>query len=198
MKRATLRHLYEYLIRSKMPVKKKSGFQITSVTTAQVAANSITEDTESLEDPDESRTEDISSEIFDVSSRATDHEHAEVCDRSSSDETLNNVGEADTPGALSPNIPHDREGFGGRLPGRGQEVEVEVQLLRSPGMHREPRCPLPHRSAAPQPEGWLCNRRWPVPRVSGSSSWTMARASLFAEAGGPAPSFTTEIRTARC
>ncbi|XP_078266583.1 TSC22 domain family protein 2 [Rhinoraja longicauda] len=102
-----------------MPVKKKSGFQITSVTTAQVAANSITEDTESLEDPDESRTEDISSEIFDVSSRTTDYEHAEVCDRSSSDETLNNVGEADTPGALSPNIPHDREGFGGRLPGTG-------------------------------------------------------------------------------
>ncbi|XP_051874638.1 TSC22 domain family protein 2-like isoform X2 [Pristis pectinata] len=102
-----------------MPVKKKSGFQITSVTTAQVAASSITEDTESLEDPDESRTEDISSEIFDVSSRATDYEHAEVCDRSSSDETLNNVGEADTPGALSPNIPHDRETFGGRLPGAG-------------------------------------------------------------------------------
>ncbi|XP_067898731.1 TSC22 domain family protein 2 isoform X2 [Heterodontus francisci] len=101
-----------------MPVKKKSGFQITSVTTAQVAASSITEDTESLEDPDESRTEDISSEIFDVSSRATDYEHAEVCDRSSSDETLNNVGEADTPGATSPNIPHDREAgvaFGSRL-----------------------------------------------------------------------------------
>ncbi|XP_062901430.1 TSC22 domain family protein 2 isoform X2 [Mobula hypostoma] len=102
-----------------MPVKKKSGFQITSVTTAQVAASSITEDTESLDDPDESRTEDISSEIFDVSSRATDYEHAEVCDRSSSDETLNNVGEADTPGALSPNIPHDRESFGGRLPSTG-------------------------------------------------------------------------------
>ncbi|XP_072329958.1 TSC22 domain family protein 2 isoform X1 [Scyliorhinus torazame] len=104
-----------------MPVKKKSGFQITSVTTAQVAASSITEDTESLDDPDESRTEDISSEIFDVSSRATDYEHgAEVCDRSSSDETLNNVGEADTPGATSPNIPHDRDAvgqaFGGRLP----------------------------------------------------------------------------------
>ncbi|XP_038671159.1 TSC22 domain family protein 2 isoform X1 [Scyliorhinus canicula] len=104
-----------------MPVKKKSGFQITSVTTAQVAASSITEDTESLDDPDESRTEDISSEIFDVSSRATDYEHgAEVCDRSSSDETLNNVGEADTPGTTSPNIPHDRDAvgqaFGGRLP----------------------------------------------------------------------------------
>ncbi|XP_067851094.1 TSC22 domain family protein 2 isoform X1 [Heptranchias perlo] len=105
-----------------MPVKKKSGFQITSVTTAQVAASSITEDTESLEDPDESRTEDISSEIFDVSSRATDYEHAEVCDRSSSDETLNNVGEADTPGAVSPNIPHDRDAgatFGSRLAAGG-------------------------------------------------------------------------------
>ncbi|XP_043558692.1 TSC22 domain family protein 2 isoform X2 [Chiloscyllium plagiosum] len=110
-----------------MPVKKKSGFQITSVTTAQVAASSITEDTESLDDPDESRTEDISSEIFDVSSRATDYEHgAEVCDRSSSDETLNNVGEADTPGATSPNIPHDRDvvaqAFGGRLPAPGGTV----------------------------------------------------------------------------
>ncbi|XP_059507191.1 TSC22 domain family protein 2 isoform X1 [Stegostoma tigrinum] len=110
-----------------MPVKKKSGFQITSVTTAQVAASSITEDTESLDDPDESRTEDISSEIFDVSSRATDYEHgAEVCDRSSSDETLNNVGDADTPGATSPNIPHDRDvvaqAFGGRLPAAGGTV----------------------------------------------------------------------------
>ena len=56
---------------SKMPAKKKSCFQITSVTTAQVAT-SITEDTESLDDPDESRTEDVSSEIFDVS-RATDY-----------------------------------------------------------------------------------------------------------------------------
>uniref|UniRef100_UPI00398EA60D TSC22 domain family protein 2 isoform X2 n=1 Tax=Pristiophorus japonicus TaxID=55135 RepID=UPI00398EA60D len=108
-----------------MPVKKKSGFQITSVTTAQVAASSITEDTESLEDPDESRTEDISSEIFDVSSRATDYEHAEVCDRSSSDETLNNVGEADTPGAVSPNIPHDRDAgapFGSRVAAPGAAV----------------------------------------------------------------------------
>lgn len=69
---------------SKMPAKKKSCFQITSVTQAQVAASSITDDTESLDDPDESRTEDVSSEIFDVS---------RVCDRSSSEETLNNVGE---------------------------------------------------------------------------------------------------------
>ncbi|XP_012589754.1 PREDICTED: TSC22 domain family protein 2 isoform X2 [Condylura cristata] len=86
---------------SKMPAKKKSCFQITSVTTAQVAT-SITEDTESLDDPDESRTEDVSSEIFDVS-RATDY-GPEVCERSSSEETLNNVGDAETPGTVSPNL----------------------------------------------------------------------------------------------
>ncbi|KAF7667211.1 hypothetical protein LDENG_00071950 [Lucifuga dentata] len=74
---------------SKMPAKKKSCFQITSVTQAQVAASSIADDTESLDDPDESRTEDVSSEIFDVS-RAD----LGVCDRSSSEETLNNVGES--------------------------------------------------------------------------------------------------------
>ncbi|XP_062374416.1 TSC22 domain family protein 2-like isoform X2 [Sardina pilchardus] len=77
---------------SKMPAKKKSCFQITSVTQAQVAANSVADDTESLDDPDESRTEDVTSEIFDVS--RTDFE-PEVCDRSSSEETLNNVGETD-------------------------------------------------------------------------------------------------------
>ncbi|KAM8953853.1 TSC22 domain family protein 2 isoform 2-T2 [Pelodytes ibericus] len=93
---------------SKMPAKKKSCFQITSVTTAQ-AASSITEDTESLDDPDESRTEDVSSEIFDVS-RATDYGPEDVVERSSSEETLNNVGEADTPGTMSPNVP--QEGIG--------------------------------------------------------------------------------------
>nr|XP_044986680.1 TSC22 domain family protein 2 isoform X2 [Jaculus jaculus] len=90
---------------SKMPAKKKSCFQITSVTTAQVAT-SITEDTESLDDPDESRTEDVSSEIFDVS-RATDYGPEEVCERSSSEETLSNVGDAETPGAVSPNLALD-------------------------------------------------------------------------------------------
>ncbi|XP_054459056.1 TSC22 domain family protein 2 [Anoplopoma fimbria] len=73
---------------SKMPAKKKSCFQITSVTQAQVAASSIADDTESLDDPDESRTEDGSSEIFDVS-RAD----LGVCEMSSSEETLSNVGE---------------------------------------------------------------------------------------------------------
>ncbi|KAM8856962.1 TSC22 domain family protein 1 isoform 1-T1 [Synchiropus picturatus] len=88
-------------------VKKKSGFQITSVTPAQLSVstnNSIAEDTESYDDLDESHTEDLSSsEIMDVSlSRANDIVGAE---RSSSEETLNNFHEAETPGVLSPNQP---------------------------------------------------------------------------------------------
>lgn len=83
---------------SKMPAKKKSCFQITSVTQAQVAAIGATDDTESLEDPDESRTEDVSSEIYDMS-RA---EYDPACDRSSSEEALNNVGELEGLGASAP------------------------------------------------------------------------------------------------
>ncbi|XP_069053925.1 TSC22 domain family protein 2 isoform X2 [Lepisosteus oculatus] len=90
---------------SKMPAKKKSCFQITSVTQAQVAASSITDDTESLDDPDESRTEDVSSEIFDVS-RATDFEQEGVCERSSSEETLNNVGETEAAAAAAAPAAH--------------------------------------------------------------------------------------------
>lgn len=103
---------------SKMPAKKKSCFQITSVTQAQVAANSATDDTESLDDPDESRTEDVSSEIFDVS--RTDCE-PEVCDRSSSEETLNNV--CDSEGQLPPVAPLNG-GLGARnsLPGGVQAI----------------------------------------------------------------------------
>ncbi|XP_004562025.1 TSC22 domain family protein 2 isoform X2 [Maylandia zebra] len=74
---------------SKMQAKKKSCFQITSVTQAQVAANTIPDDAESLDDPDESRTEDVSSEIFDGS-----RGELGVCDRSSSEETLSNAGES--------------------------------------------------------------------------------------------------------
>ncbi|KAI4872437.1 hypothetical protein NFI96_010146 [Prochilodus magdalenae] len=88
-------------------IKKKSGFQITSVTPAQISVstnNSITEDTESCDDLDESHTEDLSSsEILDVSlSRPND---AGGPERSSSEETLNNFHEAETPGAVSPNQP---------------------------------------------------------------------------------------------
>ncbi|XP_069745727.1 TSC22 domain family protein 1-like isoform X2 [Narcine bancroftii] len=101
-------------------IKKKSGFQITSVTPAQNNAgsnNSIAEDTESYDDMDESHTEDLSSsEILDVS-RATDYEP----ERSSSEETLNNVGDAETPSALSPNQPrlpqHQTTLFNGSIHG---------------------------------------------------------------------------------
>ncbi|KAI3375165.1 hypothetical protein L3Q82_021681 [Scortum barcoo] len=85
---------------SKMPAKKKSCFQITSVTQAQVAAIGATDDTESLDDPDESRTEDVSSEIYDVS-RA---EYEPVCDRSSSEEALNNVGEPEVISVVAPSL----------------------------------------------------------------------------------------------
>ena len=88
-------------------MKKKSGFQITSVTPAQISVstnNSITEDTESCDDLDESHTEDLSSsEILDVSLSRTNDKGAP--ERSSSEETLNNFHEAETPGAVSPNQP---------------------------------------------------------------------------------------------
>ncbi|XP_022610496.1 TSC22 domain family protein 2-like isoform X1 [Seriola dumerili] len=83
---------------SKMPAKKKSCFQITSVTQAQVAAIGATDDTESLDDPDESRTEDVSSEIYDMS-RA---EYEPACDKSSSEEALNNVGEPEAISVMAP------------------------------------------------------------------------------------------------
>ncbi|KAK1798774.1 hypothetical protein P4O66_007064 [Electrophorus voltai] len=88
-------------------VKKKSGFQITSVLPAQVSAsanNSIADDTESYDDMDESHTEDLSSsDILDVSvSRATD---TGIPERSSSEETLNSLHGGETPGVTSPNEP---------------------------------------------------------------------------------------------
>uniref|UniRef100_A0A3Q3NAQ7 TSC22 domain family member 1 n=1 Tax=Mastacembelus armatus TaxID=205130 RepID=A0A3Q3NAQ7_9TELE len=88
-------------------VKKKSGFQITSVTSAQINVsgnNSLADDTESYDDMDESHTEDLSSsDILDVSvSRATD---TGLPERSSSDETLNSLHGVDTPGIVSPNEP---------------------------------------------------------------------------------------------
>ncbi|KAK2822117.1 hypothetical protein Q5P01_022182 [Channa striata] len=81
-----------------MPAKKKSCFQITSVTQAQVAAIGAADDTESLDDPDESRTEDVSSEIYDMP-RA---DYEPTCDRSSSEEALNNVGEHDAVSVVAP------------------------------------------------------------------------------------------------
>ncbi|XP_062853679.1 TSC22 domain family protein 1-like isoform X3 [Trichomycterus rosablanca] len=88
-------------------IKKKSGFQITSVLPAHVSAstnNSIADDTESYDEMDESHTEDLSSsDILDVSvSRATD---TGIPERSSSEETLNSLHGGKTPGVVSPNEP---------------------------------------------------------------------------------------------
>ncbi|XP_052395335.1 TSC22 domain family protein 2-like isoform X2 [Carassius gibelio] len=78
---------------SAMTSKKKSCFQITSVTqAAQVAANSHTDDTESLEGPDEPRTENMSSsEIYDMSKPGD--LQPETCAVSLSDESLHNGAE---------------------------------------------------------------------------------------------------------
>lgn len=87
-------------------VKKKSGFQITSVTSAQINVsgnNSLADDTESYDDMDESHTEDLSSDMLDVSVPRT--AETGVPERSSSDETLNSLHGVDTPGLVSPNEP---------------------------------------------------------------------------------------------
>lgn len=87
-------------------VKKKSGFQITSVTSAQINVsgnNSLADDTESYDDLDESHTEDLSSDMLDVSVPRT--MDAGVPERSSSDETLNSLYGVETPGLVSPNEP---------------------------------------------------------------------------------------------
>uniref|UniRef100_A0A8C3QJQ9 TSC22 domain family member 2 n=1 Tax=Cyanoderma ruficeps TaxID=181631 RepID=A0A8C3QJQ9_9PASS len=158
---------------SKMPAKKKSCFQITSVTTAQVAS-SITEDTESLDDPDESRTEDVSSEIFDVS-RATDYGPEDVCERSSSEETLNNVGEAETPSSVSPNLVLD-----------GQLAVAAAGVAAGPNGGAVPKSsavPLPAVAAGTAVGGGsgaqaaLPSAGPPAPAASGAMSQTAAAAA---------------------
>uniref|UniRef100_G3PUD9 TSC22 domain family member 2 n=1 Tax=Gasterosteus aculeatus aculeatus TaxID=481459 RepID=G3PUD9_GASAC len=97
---------------SKMPAKKKSCFQITSVTQAQLGPPGAVDDTESLEDPDESLAGDVSSEIYDMS-RA---EYEPACGRSSSEEALNNAAEPEALGVLAP--PHiPQAGQSGNLVG---------------------------------------------------------------------------------
>ncbi|XP_072294500.1 TSC22 domain family protein 4-like [Eucyclogobius newberryi] len=66
---------------STMPAKKKSCFQITSVTQAQVTGNGT------VQEPDEAQAEDGSSEVFDVS--RTDPE----CERCTPEEAPNHAGE---------------------------------------------------------------------------------------------------------
>lgn len=111
-------------------VKKKSGFQITSVTSAQINVsgnNSLADDTESYDDMDESHTEDLSSDMLDVSvPRAAE---AGVPERSSSDETLNSLHGVDTPGLVSPNEPIQPQGsmVNGAVPHQQQQQQFYPQ-----------------------------------------------------------------------
>ncbi|XP_048844455.1 TSC22 domain family protein 2-like [Brienomyrus brachyistius] len=158
---------------SKMPAKKKSCFQITSVTPAQVAASSITDDTESLDDPDESRTEDVSSEIFDVS--RTDFE-PEACDRSSSEETLNNVGETEPPGAMPSHIPQDGQlpAATGSLNGGVSFRSVSQQISGTLGPAGQPPALLQQPASAPAPGitnvAASTSQPLPAPAVSSTAS----------------------------
>ncbi|XP_038820227.1 TSC22 domain family protein 2-like isoform X1 [Salvelinus namaycush] len=158
---------------SKMPAKKKSCFQITSVTQAQVAASSATDDTESLDDPDESRTEDVSSEIFDVSRADLE---PEVCDRSSSEETLNHVGEQEAPGVMAPprSVPKvgqipamsgpPNEGFAIRKAGVAGSPHVSQQTL---GSGSSSGLPIAQSGLMPQPAPVVS---WGATTVSVSTS----------------------------
>lgn len=74
---------------SKMPAKKKSCFQITSVIQAQVGAGGTADDTESLDDPDESRAEDGTAETFEGSRGDFELDGCE--------DALNNIGDVETP-----------------------------------------------------------------------------------------------------
>ncbi|NXD82998.1 T22D2 protein, partial [Halcyon senegalensis] len=164
---------------SKMPAKKKSCFQITSVTTAQVAS-SITEDTESLDDPDESRTEDVSSEIFDVS-RATDYGPEDVCERSSSEETLNNVGEAETPGSVSPNL----------------LLDGQLAVAAAGGVAAAPPAVAPNGGAVPKSSAVPLPAAAPGTAVAGGSSAPTALPSTGPSASA-APGTVSQTAAAAC
>ncbi|XP_057563407.1 TSC22 domain family protein 1 isoform X1 [Hippopotamus amphibius kiboko] len=188
-------------------MKKKSGFQITSVTPAQISAsissnNSIAEDTESYDDLDESHTEDLSSsEILDVSlSRATDLGEPE---RSSSEETLNNFQEAETPGAVSPNQPHLPQPHLPHLPQQNVVINGNAHphpLHHHPHIHHGHHLHLGHHhpshagvASAPIPGGPPSS---PVSRklsTTGSSDSVMpvAPTSAVSSGGSPASGMTS-------
>ncbi|RVE61459.1 hypothetical protein OJAV_G00170900 [Oryzias javanicus] len=100
---------------SKMPAKKKSCFQITSVTQAQVAAVGAADDTESLDDPDETRNEDVSAEMYEPLRVEA------ACDRGSPEDGVNNVGEADA--VASPGGEPRKGGVSGSSQGGQQQQQ---------------------------------------------------------------------------
>ncbi|XP_061687246.1 TSC22 domain family protein 1-like isoform X2 [Syngnathoides biaculeatus] len=153
---------------SQMPgaqVKKKSGFQITSVTSAQInisGSNSLADDTESYDDLDESHTEDLSSsDILDASaSRATD---TGVPERSSSDETLNSLHGVDTPGLVSPNEP--------QYPHSGQGAQNHTTLVNGTVHHHyyAQQHSLPNQHRSDNLAGGESSSALPLASVSSSS-----------------------------
>lgn len=129
-----------------MSAKKKSCFQITSVTQAQVATVGCADDSESLDDPDESRTEDASSEIYEP----------EVCDRRSSAAihgALNSVGEGDT--AAHRAAPSHQPGGPGPAGGPGQQVTSNTTTTSCSSRFRVIK--LDHGTGEPFRRGrWTC------------------------------------------
>lgn len=98
-----------------MSAKKKSCFQITSVTQAQVASVGCADDSESLDDPDESRPEDSSSEIYEP----------EVCDRrgSAMHGALNSIGESEVASHRATHMGQSHQSGGpGATGGPGQQA----------------------------------------------------------------------------
>ncbi|XP_053563959.1 TSC22 domain family protein 1 isoform X2 [Bombina bombina] len=180
----TLNLMPQTLGQSGAQIKKKSGFQITSVTPAQISAsmssnNSIAEDTESYDDLDESHTEDLSSsEILDVSlSRATDLGGPE---RSSSEETLNNFQEAETPGAVSPNQPH--------LPQHHLPPHVQQNIIINGNVHHHHH--LHHHPGSHNPHPGISGSSLPVAAVVNAAAVKLATAGSSDSTGitAPAPS----------
>ncbi|KAM8838167.1 TSC22 domain family protein 2-like isoform 1-T1 [Synchiropus picturatus] len=125
---------------SKVPTKKKSCFQITSVTQAQVAAMGATDDTESLEDPDESQTDDVSAEIF---MPRTDFKPISVS--FPAEETQPGVGESDAPSHMlqtgQPSIQHPGEfralGMPGSTQPPGMDSTSGFTLITQPGASQQ-------------------------------------------------------------
>uniref|UniRef100_A0A3B3BKG7 TSC22 domain family member 2 n=1 Tax=Oryzias melastigma TaxID=30732 RepID=A0A3B3BKG7_ORYME len=123
---------------SKMPAKKKSCFQITSVTQAQVAAVGAADDTESLDDPDETRNEDVSAEMYEPLRVEA------ACDRGSPEDGVNNVGEADA--VASPGGEPRKGGVSGSSQGVQQQQQPPPP---TPGVSVTTSQPAAVTSAAP-------------------------------------------------
>lgn len=134
-----------------MSAKKKSCFQITSVTQAQVATVGCADDAESLDDPDESRTEDASSEMYEP----------EVCARRSSAShiALNSIGEGEAAAhrTAHPGQSHQPGGPGGAVAGSGQPATSNITTTTTSCSSRFRVIKLDHGTGEPFRRGrWTC------------------------------------------